>query len=132
MRKIAAIIIGVAISLVLSYLGVALFLSPVIKTTGQSPESLMGYSYLLIFPVSLMVGSIVTGLILGQEFGGGLLRNAGYLPGLYASTPYAIGVFSAPNLVLLLLCAAFINIAMSSFGLVIGLRILAKKSSRET
>ena len=53
MKKIGYVIIGIITSVVLTYLSVLSFLNPIIKETGRSPESLMVYAYLIIYPISL-------------------------------------------------------------------------------
>ena len=132
MRQIGAIIIGIAISIVLSYFGVALLLDPIIKKSGESPESLMWYSYFIIYPAAILLGSVVTGCFLSPKFERGLLKNIKYVPGLYMSIPYVIGVFSAPALAAFLLLGISLNVVLSSIGLAIGIKVSSKRPIEET
>jgi hypothetical protein len=123
MKKIGYIFLGLILSAILSYAGIAVFLNPIIKETGQSPESLMGYAYLIIYPICLFFGSILSGYLLNATIEKNIKSYLKYSPGVYASIPYVIGILSAPMLSLFLAVSVAANIVLSTIGLYVGIKL---------
>ena len=123
MNKFGSVILGAVLSLVISSVAVQFILTPIQNETGQSPESLMGYSFLIIYPISIFLGSLLTGYIIEKT---NINSFKGYLtasPGLYLSVPYFIGILSAPMLSFLLILATLLNITSSYLGVFAGIKL---------
>ena len=129
MKKIGYISIGLIVSVLLSYLAVVLIINPIMKETGQSPESLMGHVYLIVYPICLLLGSTLSGYLLSPIITKNIKEYFKYLPGLYASIPYLIGILSTPVLALLFALAALANIIMSAIGMYVGMKLRGNLTS---
>jgi hypothetical protein len=123
MNKFAAVILGAVISLVISSIAVQLILVPVQYETGRSPESLMGYSFLIIYPISIFLGSLLTGAIIKNDRIDSLKDQIFISPGFYLSVPYTIGILSNSILSLALIVAIILNISLSYLGILAGIKI---------
>jgi hypothetical protein len=130
MNKTFAVIIGIALTIILTYAAVEIILTPIIKQTGRSPESFMDYSFLVIYPVSIFIGSVLTGYLAGKLIEKKILKYLQILPGLYGSIPLAIiGIIYVEVLSVPLI---LINIMFSLIGLLTGIRIKSKRLNSKT
>jgi len=123
MNKYASVIIGAVSGLILSSVANQLILVPIQKETGRSPESLMGYSFLIIYPMSLFFCSLLTGAIIDKDGLDDFKNRLFVSPGLYLSAPFVIGILSTPMLSLALILASSLNITFSYLGILAGIKI---------
>lgn len=128
MKKVGYITIGIIASIVMTYLSVSLFLNPIIKESGKSPESLMSYAYLIIYPLSLLLGSVLSGYLLSPIITKNFKSYLKHSPGVYVSIPYLIGILSAPALSLFLVLSVLANIVLSATGTLIGVKLRDQNS----
>lgn len=120
MKKILYVILGIVVSLALYFFIVYAFISPIQKSAGRSPESYLGIVMMVIMPLCLMVGSMISGHLIQP-----LMKKRtiiGYLvisPGLYFA--YAVILFPF---------CTIIWIIISIIGTYLGVFIKDKKSNK--
>ena len=138
MKRVLYIITGAGVTILLYSIALLLVINPMIKSSGESPESYMGFALMVILPLCLLVGSIVSGY-LAQPF----LKQRSALeylvmsPGFYLAIAFLIpALIQARTLerVLLLLSirSAMIWIFVSFVGTRLGVFFRDKKGTPGT
>ena len=86
MKKIAFVLLGLGISILLYLAVLFLFIKPMQRSSGGSPESYLGILFIIVLPLCLVLGSSLSGYLIQP-----LMKQRsilGYLlisPGLYSA-----------------------------------------------
>jgi hypothetical protein len=84
MKKFSYVLLGGIISVALYFFVVFVLVAPIQRATGHSAESFLGLAFLIVMPVSLIVGSAVTGYLIQPIIGERSLQKYIYInPGVY-------------------------------------------------
>ena len=138
MKRVLYIITGAGVTLLLYSIALLLVINPMIKSSGESPESYMGFALMVILPLCLLVGSIVSGY-LAQPFlkQRSALEYRGMSPGCYLAIAFLIPALIQARtieqtLLLLSIRSAMIWIFVSFVGTRLGVFFRDKKGNPGT
>lgn len=133
MKKLAYVVLGVAISIALYLATVFIIITPLQKTSGHSPEAYMGLVFLIVMPICFIVGSAISGYLIQPLLGHrSLLTYIFISPGVYAAlfsvlpTLFQIGRL-IPDFVIFSIISSSVWGCISVAGTHIGIYLKDKK-----
>lgn len=94
MKKVLYVITGAGVTILFYSIALFLVINPMIKSSGETPESYMGIALMVILPLCLLAGSFVSGYLVQP-----LLKQRSALeylmmsPGSYVAIAYLIPTF---------------------------------------
>jgi hypothetical protein len=126
------VLVGLAAAIVLYWPSANWVVEALCSRSGRSPESYLGLAFLIILPISLFLGSLITGYLASQYVKGtvGLIWIA---PGLYWTLAVVPRCFvgTIPGFGVTMLFFGIVWTCVSWGGVAVGRRIRMKRRARE-
>ena len=135
-KIIAAVLAGLAVSLLLYYASIWAIVTPLQKSSGREPEAYMGLVFVIIMPACLLIGSVLSGYYLRdttnkQSVQSVILRSPGLYYGVFTLIPILLQAGSLlGSFVIFMVVASFVGIGFSAVGTVLGGVLKMRKSNQ--
>lgn len=89
MKKILYVFLGMAISVLLYFGVIFIFINPIQRSSGHSPESYLSFMFMIILPLCIFLGSLISGYLIHP-----LLKHRSFIKYLLISPGFYLGLSS--------------------------------------